>query len=102
MLLPRLSKSCRNRLITIRFSFPSSSDNAINYRSMKTLDCTLFLVIACSLLAVPVAAQDLVINNVRIIVGNAQVGGQATTLIRGGRIVSAAAAAAAAPGVRAI
>ena len=69
---------------------------------MKTLYCTLLLVIACSLLAVPVAAQDLVINNVRIIVGNGQVVQQGTILIRGGRIVSAAAGAAAAPGVRAI
>jgi imidazolonepropionase-like amidohydrolase len=68
---------------------------------MKTLYCTLFLVIACSLLAVPVAAQDLVINNVRII-GNGPVVEQGTILIRGGRIVSAAAGAAAAPGVRAI
>ena len=70
---------------------------------MKTLYCTLLLVITCSLLAaLPMAAQDLVINNVRIIVGNGQVVEQGTILIRGGRIVSAAAGAAAAPGVRAI
>src|SRR4051794_26987556 len=70
---------------------------------MKTLYCTFFLVFACSLVVVPLAAQDLVINNVRIVVGNGQVVEQGTILIRGGRIVSAAAAgAAAAPGVRTI
>ena len=66
---------------------------------MKTLYCTLLLVISCSL---PMAAQDLVINNVRIIVGNGRVVEQGTILIRGGRIVSAAAGAAAVPDVRAI
>src|SRR5436190_1115177 len=70
---------------------------------MKIFYCTLLLVLTCSLLAaLPLAAQDLVINNVRVIVGNGQVVEQGTILIRGGRIVSAAAGAAAAPGVRAI
>ena len=70
---------------------------------MKTLYCTLLLVITCGLItALPMAAQDLVINNVRIIVGNGRVVEQGTILIRGGRIVSAAAGAAAVPGVRAI
>ena len=73
-------------------SFPLSSKIAINYRSMKTLYCTLMLVITCTLLeALPLAAQDLVINNVRIIVGNGQLVEQGTILIRSGRIVSAAA-----------
>src|SRR5688572_31094608 len=48
------------------------------------------------------AAQDLAINNVRIIVGTGQVIEQGTIVIRGGRIVSAAAGNAAAPGVRAL
>jgi imidazolonepropionase-like amidohydrolase len=70
---------------------------------MKIIFCTLLLLITCTLLAaLPLAAQDLVINNVRIIVGNGQVVEQGTILIRGGRIVSAAAGGAAAPGVRAI
>lgn len=70
---------------------------------MKTFYCTLLLLITCTLLAAsPLAAQDLVINNVRIIVGNGQLVEQGTILIRGGRIVSASAGAAAAPGVRAI
>ena len=48
------------------------------------------------------AAQDLVINNVRIIVGTGPVIEQGTILVRGGRIVSAAAGTAAAPGVKVI
>src|SRR5436309_10473497 len=70
---------------------------------MKTLYCARLLVVICGLFAAsPLVAQDLAINNVRIIVGNGQVVEQGTILIRGGRIVSAAAGAAAAPGVRAI
>ena len=48
------------------------------------------------------AAQDLAINNVRIIVGTGQVIEQGTIVIRGGRIVSASAGNTAAPGVRAL
>ena len=48
------------------------------------------------------AAQDLAITNVRIIVGTGQVIEQGTIVIRGGRIVSASAGNTAASGVRAL
>ena len=43
------------------------------------------------------SAQDVVITNARIIVGNGTVVDQGTIVVRGGRIVSAAAGRAAAP-----
>ncbi|MGE0592301.1 MAG: amidohydrolase family protein [Vicinamibacterales bacterium] len=48
------------------------------------------------------AAQDLAVTNVRIIVGTGQVIEQGTILVRGGRIVSASAGDASAPGVPAL
>ena len=59
---------------------------------------------ACSLLgiAAPAAAQDLVITNVRIIVGNGTVIDNGTIAVRGGRIVSAAAGAATVPNAQTI
>ena len=48
------------------------------------------------------AAQDLVITNVRVIVGNGQVVDQGTIVVRGGRIVSAGQGAAPAGGGRTI
>src|SRR5262245_61536797 len=70
---------------------------------MKTPVCLLSFVFV-SLLLVPstLAGQDLVINNVRIIVGTGLVIEQGTIVIRGGRIASAAAGNTAAPGVKAI
>jgi imidazolonepropionase-like amidohydrolase len=63
------------------------------------------ILIAC-LVTLPTAAhvraQDLVLSNVRIIVGNGQVIEQGSIVIRNGRIVSAAGGAANAAGVRAI
>jgi len=70
---------------------------------MKTPVCLLSVVFV-SLLLVPstLAGQDLVINNVRIIVGTGPVIEQGTIVIRGGRIASAAAGNTAAPGIKAI
>ena len=70
---------------------------------MKTPVCLLSFVFV-SLILVPstLAGQDLVINNVRIIVGTGPVIEQGTIVIRGGRITSAAAGNTAAPGVKAI
>ena len=48
------------------------------------------------------AAQDLVITNVRIIVGNGTVIDQGSIVIRGGRIASVSAGAASVPGVQTI
>ncbi len=48
------------------------------------------------------AAQDLVITNVRIIVGNGTVIEQGSIVVRGGRIASVAAGAASVPGVQTI
>ena len=63
----------------------------------------LFVVLALALTASPAAAQDLVITNARVIVGNGQVIERGSIVIRGGRIASVAAgAAAAAPGVQTI
>ena len=65
--------------------------------------CTFgFGLVSFLLAASTLAAQDLVINNVRIIAGTGQVIEQGTILIRGGRIVSAAAGTTPAPGVKAI
>ena len=63
------------------------------------------LLLACLVIlsaATRVAAQDLVITNARIIVGNGDVIEQGSLVIRGGRIVSVAGGAANAPGVRII
>ena len=49
-----------------------------------------------------IAAQDLVITNVRVIVGNGSVINQGSIVIRGGRIASVAAGAANVPGVQTI
>ena len=48
------------------------------------------------------AAQDLVITNVRIVVGNGDVINQGSIVIRGGKLVTVSAAAANAPGVKTI
>src|SRR6266699_1047038 len=53
-------------------------------------------------LAPGLAAQDLVITNVRIIVGNGTVINQGSIVIRGGRLVSVSAGAASVPGVQTI
>src|SRR5688572_13788842 len=70
---------------------------------MNTLRRVLSLVAIMTVAgASSLAAQDLAINNVRIIVGTGPVIEQGTIVIRGGRIVSATAGTAAAPGVRAL
>jgi imidazolonepropionase-like amidohydrolase len=70
---------------------------------MSTIQRLLSLVLTITLAgASSLAAQDLAINNVRIIVGTGQVIEQGTIVIRGGRIVSASAGNTAAPGVRAL
>src|SRR5678815_2066795 len=48
------------------------------------------------------AAQDLVITNARVIVGNGQVVNQGSIIVRGGRIVSVSAGPANAPGLQTI
>jgi cytosine/adenosine deaminase-related metal-dependent hydrolase len=61
--------------------------------------------LVCFLLLIAVSnveAQDLVITNARIIVGNGQVIEQGSLVVRGGRIVSVARDAASAPGVQTI
>ena len=47
----------------------------------------------------PLAAQDLVVSNARIIAGTGQIIEQGTIVVRGGRIVSVAAGTAAVPGL---
>jgi imidazolonepropionase-like amidohydrolase len=76
---------------------PDSSGKTGGFEMKKVWTLTLLgLVLAVA--AVPVAAaQDLVINNVRIIVGNGNVVEQGSIVVRGGRIVSAGAGAANAP-----
>ena len=70
---------------------------------MSTRQRLLGLVLTITLTgASSLTAQDLAINNVRIIVGTGQVIEQGTIVIRGGRIVSASAGNTAAPGVRAL
>ena len=68
---------------------------------------TVLAIAALAFLLQPVAirtaaAQDLVITNVRVIVGNGQVVDQGTIVVRGGRIVSAGRGAAPAAGGRTI
>ena len=70
---------------------------------MTALHRRLALVVVITLAgASSLAAQDLAINNVRIIVGTGQVIEQGTIVIRAGRIVSTSAGNTAAPGVRAL
>ena len=70
---------------------------------MKKLLATGFTVLALGLgAAQDLAAQDLVINNVRIIVGNGQVIESGSVVVRGGRITSVGAATAAPQGARVI
>ena len=66
---------------------------------MKNALSVVLLAVACHLSsAQTLAAQDLVITNARVIVGNGTVIPQGTIVVRGGRIVSAAAGAPVAPG----
>jgi imidazolonepropionase-like amidohydrolase len=61
------------------------------------------LVLLCVFLGVrPLAAQDLAITNVRVIVGTGQVIEQGTIVVRGGRIASVSAGSTAAPGLKVI
>lgn len=70
---------------------------------MSRLFALAFLVCLINLGAVAdLSAQDLVISNVRIIVGNGQVIEQGSIVIRNGRIASVAGGAANAPGARTI
>ena len=66
---------------------------------MKTRSIVVVLALAMSLAATRTAdAQDLVIANARILIGNGQVIEQGSVVVRNGRIVSAAAGAAAGAG----
>ena len=68
----------------------------------RRLSLVLFVSL-CSVTGVRgLAAQDLVITNARIIVGNGTVIPQGAIVVRGGRIVSVAAGPPNAPGVQAI
>jgi imidazolonepropionase-like amidohydrolase len=60
------------------------------------------LALAALLIGADAQAQDLVITNARVIVGNGQVIERGSIVIRGGRIASVAAGAATAPGVQTI
>jgi imidazolonepropionase-like amidohydrolase len=69
----------------------------------RMLVCALLVAVAAAGGARAAAAQDLVITNVRVIVGNGTVVEQGSIVVRGGRIVSAGAGnAAAAPGAQTI
>jgi imidazolonepropionase-like amidohydrolase len=65
--------------------------------TVTVLTCLLSLSAAADL-----AAQDLIISNVRIIVGNGEVIEQGSIVIRNGRIASVAGGAASAPGARTV
>src|SRR5262245_50088984 len=71
-------------------------------RSMRTL-CA-FTILALFVAAAPreASAQNLLITNARIIVGNGQVIEQGSIVVRNGRIASVAAGAATAPGVQTV
>ena len=70
---------------------------------MKTAAVVIFLTAAIVLAgARPLSAQDLVITNVRIIVGTGQVIEQGAIVVRGGRIATVSAGAASAPGLKVI
>ena len=68
----------------------------------KLLACTFAVSLITLAAARDLAAQDLVITNARIIVGNGQVVEQGSVVVRSGRIVSATAGAATAQGARTI
>ena len=63
---------------------------------------TLWILTGLSVVAAPVAAQDVVISNARIIVGNGTVIESGTLVVRGGRIASVGSATAAPSGARRI
>jgi len=70
---------------------------------MKTRPVFITLAFVCIVFwADPLAAQDLVIANARIIVGTGQVIEQGTIVVKGGRIASVAAGRAAAPGLKVV
>ena len=69
---------------------------------MKQLLTGLAVLILALGAAPDLAAQDLVVNNVRIIVGNGQVIESGSVVVRGGRITSVGAATGAAQGARVI
>ena len=70
---------------------------------MKTRPVFITLAFVCIVFwADPIAAQDLVIANARIIVGTGQVIEQGTIVVKGGRIASVAAGRAAAPGLKVV
>jgi imidazolonepropionase-like amidohydrolase len=70
---------------------------------MKTRPVFIALAFVCIVFwADPIAAQDLVIANARIIVGTGQVIEQGTIVVKGGRIASVAAGRAAAPGLKVV
>jgi imidazolonepropionase-like amidohydrolase len=67
------------------------------------MNTRLFALVGLALgLVSPVAAQDMAITNVRVIVGNGQVINSGTIVVRGGQIVSVSAGAAATQGLRVI
>ena len=66
-------------------------------RGLALLVCLVHLIPTADL-----SAQDLIVSNVRIIVGNGEVIEQGSIVIRNGRIASVAAGAANAPGTRII
>src|SRR5688572_943035 len=63
---------------------------------------TASLALAALLIGADAQAQDLVITNARVIVGNGQVIERGSIVVRGGRIASVSAGAATAPGVQTI
>ena len=70
---------------------------------MKTRLVLIALALVGTILwAGPLAAQDLVISNARIIVGTGQVIEQGTIVVKGGRIASVAAGRTAAPGLKVV
>ena len=70
---------------------------------MKTRPVFITLAFVCIVFwADPIAAQDLVIANARIIVGTGQVIEQGTIVVKGGRIASVAAGRAASPGLKVV
>ncbi|HZM58274.1 MAG TPA: amidohydrolase family protein [Vicinamibacterales bacterium] len=70
---------------------------------MKTRPVFITLAFVCIVFwADPLAAQDLVIANARIIVGTGQVIEQGTIVVKGGRIASVAAGRAASPGLKVV
>src|SRR5437016_2784324 len=68
----------------------------------RTLTLALLFVFACITRVGNVAAQDLVITNARIIIGNGTVIDQGSIVVRGGKIASVAAGSTNAPGVQTI